>query len=309
MEYAIEINNVTKKFGDVTAVDNLSVKLPKGTICGFVGPNGAGKTTTIKMLMGLIKPTSGELFVNGVKVKSGLERKLHVGYLPDVPGFYDWMTAEQYLHFCGKLLQMDKEDIRKRTAELLERFGLSGVKTKIKGYSRGMKQRLGIAQALIGDPSVVLLDEPASALDPIGRKAIFDLILSLKGKVTVLFSTHIIADVERVCDTVLIMDKGVLKVNTEINELTAKQAEHIINMSVKGEDESINTLVSTLENKEYIKSVGRNQNGIIQIVALVDMLAGREIPALINEHSLALMNYNVQTRRLESIFLEVVSHE
>jgi len=155
----------------------------------------------------------------------------------------------------------------------------------------------------------VLLDEPASALDPIGRKAIFDLILSLKGKVTVLFSTHIIADVERVCDTVLIMDKGVLKVNTEINELTAKQAEHIINMSVKGEDESINTLVSTLENKEYIKSVGRNQNGIIQIVALDDMLAGREIPALINEHSLALMNYNVQTRRLESIFLEVVSHE
>jgi ABC-2 type transport system ATP-binding protein len=131
----------------------------------------------------------------------------------------------------------------------------------------------------------------------------------LKGKVTVLFSTHIIADVERVCDTVLIMDKGVLKVNTEINELTAKQAEHIINMSVKGEDESINTLVSTLENKEYIKSVGRNQNGIIQIVALDDMLAGREIPALINEHSLALMNYNVQTRRLESIFLEVVSHE
>ena len=128
-------------------------------------------------------------------------------------------------------------------------------------------------------------------------------------KVTVLFSTHIIADVERVCDTVLIMDKGVLKVNTEINELTAKQAEHIINMSVKGEDESINTLVSTLENKEYIKSVGRNQNGIIQIVALDDMLAGREIPALINEHSLALMNYNVQTRRLESIFLEVVSHE
>jgi ABC-type antimicrobial peptide transport system ATPase subunit len=105
------------------------------------------------------------------------------------------------------------------------------------------------------------------------------------------------------------MDKGVLKVNTEINELTAKQAEHIINMSVKGEDESINTLVSTLENKEYIKSVGRNQNGIIQIVALDDMLAGREIPALINEHSLALMNYNVQTRRLESIFLEVVSHE
>ncbi len=309
MEYAIEINNVTKKFGDVTAVDNLSLKLPKGTICGFVGPNGAGKTTTIKMLIGLIKPTSGELYVNGVKVKSGLERKLHVGYLPDVPGFYDWMTAEQYLHFCGELLKMDKEDIRKRTEELLERFCLSGVKTKIKGFSRGMKQRLGLAQALIGDPSVVLLDEPASALDPIGRKAIFDLILSLKGKVTVLFSTHIIADVERVCDTVLIMDKGVIKVNADISDLAAKHAEHVINLSVKGEDESINSLVSTLENKEYIKSVQRNQNGNILVVALDDMLAGREIPALIQAHSLALMNYNVQTRGLESIFLEVVSHE
>lgn len=309
MEYAIELNNVTKKFGDVVAVDNLTLKLPKGKIYGFVGPNGAGKSTTIKMLMGLIKPTSGELFVNGVQVKSGSERKLDVGYLPDVPAFYEWMTAEQYLHFCGELLKMDKQEIKQKTDELLENFGLKGVKTKIKGYSRGMKQRLGIAQALIGDPSVVLLDEPASALDPIGRKAIFDFILSLKGKVTVLFSSHIIADVERVCDTILIMDKGVLKVNTEITELAARQKDHIINLSLMGTDDTISSLVTSLSSKDYIKSVTRTGNGHISVVSSDDVLAGREIPALISEHSLALLNYNVQTRGLESIFLEVVSHE
>lgn len=307
MEYAIEITNVTKKFKDVVAVDNLTLKLPKGKIYGFVGPNGAGKTTTIKMLLGLTKPTSGEIFVNGTRVSSGSERKLNVGYLPDVPGFYEWMNAKEYLTFCGRLLKMNENDIESKTEELLQLIGLKDVKTKIKGYSRGMKQRLGLAQALIGDPSIVLLDEPASALDPIGRKEIMDLILSLRGSVTVLFSSHIIADVERVCDTILIMNKGVLKANTNLTELSSNNVDHVINISFLDAGESLESMISTLLEKDYVKSVKRNENGNISIIATDEAIAGKEIPALITEHNLILRKYDVQSRSLESIFLEVVS--
>lgn len=307
MDYAIEIFNVTKKFKNVTAVDNLSFKLPKGNIYGFVGPNGAGKTTTIKMLLGLTKPTKGTISVGGTTVTCGAARKLNVGYLPDVPGFYEWMTAGEYLTFCGRLLNMDSNLLAQKTDELLQLTGLKNVKTKIKGYSRGMKQRLGLAQALIGDPQIILLDEPASALDPIGRKEIMDLILSLKGKVTVLFSTHIIADVERVCDTILIMDKGILKVNRNISELSGEISEHVINMSFVNSGDALMSFISKLSERQYTKSVNKTENGNITLVVKDEVAAGKEIPSLIGESSLILRKYEVQTRGLESIFMEVVS--
>lgn len=307
MSYAIEISNVTKTFNTVTAVKDLNLQLPEGKIYGFVGPNGAGKTTTIKMLLGLTKPTAGTITVNGIKVSSGQEKKLNVGYLPDVPGFYEWMTAQEYLAFCGKLLNMSPAEISEKTNELLRLTGLEGVNTKIKGYSRGMKQRLGLAQALIGNPSIVLLDEPASALDPIGRKEIMDLILSLKGKVTVLFSSHIIADVERVCDDILIMDAGVLKLNKSITELSTQIGDPVINLSFAEDQELIKKFISGLSEKEYVISAKHNDNGSVKVLVKDENIAGRDIPQLITEHSLVLRKFEIQSNSLESIFLKVVS--
>ncbi len=285
----IELNNVTKKYGDIVAVNNLTLSIPQGSIYGFVGPNGAGKTTTIKMILGLTKPTEGTITVNGQNVGYGKAQTRHIGYLPDVPGFYEWMNAKEYLLFCGALLKLDKNISSAKADELLTLTGLSGIGTKIRGYSRGMKQRLGLAQALIGDPNIILMDEPASALDPVGRKEMMDLIKSLKGKVTVLFSSHIISDVERVCDTILIMNKGVLKVNKSIAELE-KDSNHIINVSVEETGEKLSLFINELSSRDYVSSVKIEDNGSIGLTIKDIFSAGKDIPRIISESSLTLKN-------------------
>jgi ABC-2 type transport system ATP-binding protein len=210
MNQAVKINGLVKDFHGVLAVNGLDLSVPEGSIYGFLGPNGAGKTTTLKMIAGMTEPTSGDIEIMGEKVTFGNhQHRDMIGYLPDVPGFYDWMTAREFLTFVGGLYHIPKDVLSKRCDELLELVHLKKhTKKKIGTYSRGMKQRLGIAQALVNNPKVVLLDEPVSALDPIGRKEVMDIILSLKNKVTVFFSTHILADVERICDRIVIIHEG-----------------------------------------------------------------------------------------------------
>ena len=210
MNQAVKIKGLVKDFHGVLAVNGLDLSVPEGSIYGFLGPNGAGKTTTLKMIAGMTEPTSGEIEIMGEKVTFGNhQHRDMIGYLPDVPGFYDWMTAREFLTFVGGLYHIPRDVLSQRCDELLELVHLKKhTKKKIGTYSRGMKQRLGIAQALVNNPKVVLLDEPVSALDPIGRKEVMDIILSLKSKVTVFFSTHILADVERICDRIVIIHEG-----------------------------------------------------------------------------------------------------
>jgi len=193
----------------VRAVEELSFEVRAGEIFGLLGPNGAGKTTALKMLLGFVKPTSGQAFIAGQRVGTVASRR-QLGYLPENPALYEFLRGDEYLMFAGRLCGLSRADARKRTVELLERVGLAGRADRpIRKFSKGMVQRLALAQALVGDPQIAILDEPMSGLDPIGRKDVRDLILQLRDEGrTVLFSTHILSDVEAICDRVGILVEG-----------------------------------------------------------------------------------------------------
>jgi len=193
----------------VRAVEDLSFEVRAGEIFGLLGPNGAGKTTALKMLLGFVKPTSGHAFIAGQRVGTVASRR-ELGYLPENPALYEFLRGDEYLVFAGRLCGLSRADARKRTAEMLERVGLAGRADRpIRKFSKGMVQRLALAQALVGDPRIAILDEPMSGLDPIGRKDVRDLILQLRDEGrTVLFSTHILSDVEAICDRVGILVEG-----------------------------------------------------------------------------------------------------
>jgi ABC-2 type transport system ATP-binding protein len=224
---AICIEGLTKQFRSgwpgrppATVLDGLSLSVREGEIYGFLGPNGSGKTTTIKVLMGLIFATAGRVEIFGRPV-GDVQTRRRIGFLPEAPYFYDYLTAEEFLTFYGDLAGMGRDVLRTRVPHLLEMVGLAEAKTRqLRKFSKGMLQRVGLAQALIHDPELVILDEPMSGLDPIGRKQVRDLILGLRdqGK-TVFFSTHIIPDVEMICDRVGVIVKGRLLTTGRVDEL------------------------------------------------------------------------------------------
>jgi len=211
---AIEIEDLTKHYKKgiskkVFALEGLNLEIQQGEIFGFVGPNGAGKSTTIKLIMNLLFPTRGRVRIMGKEASHASARR-EVGYLPENPSFYDHLTGEEFLLFAGSLVGMKGRELRERTQELLELVGLTHAgKMRIRKYSKGMMQRLGIAQALVGNPQLMVMDEPMSGLDPLGRTEVVRLILNLRdqGK-TLFFSSHILHDVETICDRVGILVKG-----------------------------------------------------------------------------------------------------
>lgn len=219
----LQIQNLSKSFGNHKIIDNLTFSVSEHSIFGFIGQNGAGKTTTMKMVLGLLKTDSGSISVCGEKVSFGQNKtNQYIGYLPDVPEFYHYMRPKEYLTLCGEVTGLTDENIKKRTEELLTLVGLHGVNKKIGGFSRGMKQRLGIAQALLNEPKLLICDEPTSALDPVGRKEILDILQQVKGKTTVVFSTHILSDVERICDHIAVLNKGKIALSGTLSELKAQ---------------------------------------------------------------------------------------
>ena len=219
----LTIENLSKSFGSVKVIDGLAFSVPEHSVFGFVGQNGAGKTTTMRMILGLLKADSGSISVCGQPVHFGQTKTNEsVGYLPDVPEFYPYMRPMEYLKLCGDITGMPAEKIKARSEEMLRVVGLDGVKKKIGSFSRGMKQRLGIAQALLNEPKLLICDEPTSALDPFGRKEILDILSAAKGNATVIFSTHILSDVERICDRVAVLDNGKIALNGSLQELKSK---------------------------------------------------------------------------------------
>ncbi|WP_455388107.1 ABC transporter ATP-binding protein [Petrachloros mirabilis] len=217
----------------VTAVDGLSLEVRPGEVFGFLGPNGAGKTTTLKMLMGLIYPTSGNAWLFGRDLGDP-KTKGRLGFLPESPYFYDYLTSREFLEFYGHLFGLWGVGLGKRVDELLEMVGMTHARDlQLRKFSKGMLQRVGVAQALINDPELVVLDEPMSGLDPIGRKEVRDLILRLKesGK-TVLFSSHILHDAEVLCDRVAMILKGRLVACGKVNDLLDQGANHQVELVV-----------------------------------------------------------------------------
>jgi len=232
----LSIKGLSKSFGTNKVINNISLDVPEGCVFGFVGANGAGKTTTMKMILGLLPADDGEILVCDEKVSFGATKtNRNVGYLPDVPEFYGYMRPKEYLKLCGEIVGLNSADAKKRTSELLEMVGLTGVNKKISSFSRGMRQRLGMAQALLNEPKLLICDEPTSALDPVGRKEILDILKQLKGNTTVVFSTHILADVERICDRVAILHKGEIVLSSAINELKYQHSSKSITLEYDDE--------------------------------------------------------------------------
>ena len=206
---AITTAGLTKHYPGVQALTDLTLEVPAGSIYGFLGPNGAGKTTALKMLAGLTRPTRGTAAVAGIPVEAGPAYRRAVGYLGQEPRFYGWMSGRETIEYVGSLYPPDARPGRRRVQEMIDLVGIADAADRpSRTYSGGMRQRLGIAQALVARPAVLLLDEPVSALDPIGRREVLELMAAIKGDTTVFYSTHILDDVQRVSDHVAILDHG-----------------------------------------------------------------------------------------------------
>jgi ABC-2 type transport system ATP-binding protein len=236
METMIRIEKLAKRYASVRALNGLDMQVGAGMVYGFLGPNGAGKTTTLRILSGLARADQGQAWIMGEPVSlHALGRRPLMGVLPEEPAFYPWMTPREYLRdFIAPLYHLDAKEAARRTNELLGTVSLDkAANRRIGGFSRGMRQRLGLAQALIHRPSILLMDEPVSALDPAGRREVLELIESLHGQATILLSTHILADVERVCDTVGIINKGRMILESDRQALMERYALPIFEIEVE----------------------------------------------------------------------------
>ncbi|MEK6525512.1 MAG: ABC transporter ATP-binding protein [Nitrospirota bacterium] len=302
---AVLIEGLTKTFRSgwpglppVTALSGLSLTVRQGEIYGFLGPNGSGKTTTLKILMGLMRATSGKAEVLG-KPAGDVQVRRQIGFLPESPYFYDYLTAEEFLAFYGHLAGLERAELGRRIDHLLEVVGLTEARTRqLRKFSKGMLQRVGLAQALIHDPELVILDEPMSGLDPIGRKQVRDLILSLRdqGK-TVFFSTHIIPDVEMICDRVGIVVKGRLLATGRVDELVRHehtQSVEIVCEGIKVDEVPVIKAAATLV----------LQRGPQCLVALPGPDRQEEILAAIRAHGGKLVSVTPQKGSLEELFFQ-----
>jgi ABC-2 type transport system ATP-binding protein len=301
---AIELRGLTKQFGQTLALDRVDLVVRPGIVFGFLGRNGAGKTTALRILSGLARPTAGTASVLGHDVaRSSDAVRSRIGFLPDVPGFYPWMTAREYLKFAGSLFGIDPATLDARATALLEMAGLGTVRTRVGSFSRGMKQRLGIAQALINAPSLLMLDEPTSALDPIGRREVLEMVASLRGRTTVFFSTHILADVERVCDDVAILERGRVVASAGIDDLTARATANRLVVEVEGDGAA--AVAGALEGRPWLKSVETTDRTLRMTVS--DLAAAqREIPAAIGSAGVLLRRFEIEEASLEDVFVQLV---
>lgn len=296
----LKLSSVSKRFGKKQVIKDLSFEVPEHMVYGFIGKNGAGKTTTMKMILGLIKPDEGEILVNGEKVSFGqTATNKYIGYLPDVPEFYGYMTPVEYLKLCGKITGFPENEIDGRIEELLELVGLSEEKKRIQGFSRGMKQRLGIAQALLNRPKLLICDEPTSALDPVGRKEILDVLCKVKEYTTVIFSTHILSDVERICDEIAFLHEGNIVLKGELSEIKNIRKTSSVQIECFNEADVSKVLKVLPE--------GKLQGRTSIIFENVNETNMCEMMSHLAENSIAIQKIEMIEPTLEDLFVEVVS--
>lgn len=299
---ALKIVNLHKSFGTNKIINGLSMSIPENTIFGFLGKNGAGKTTTMKMILGFLKKDEGSIKVFGEEVSFGQSKtNQFIGYLPDVPEFYGYMTAKEYLNLCGAITGLSKNEIKNKSVELLELVGLRDVNKRISGYSRGMKQRLGIAQALLNSPKLLICDEPTSALDPLGRKEILDIILKIKDFTTVIFSTHILSDVEAICDHVVVLDKGKNVLEGSIDELKNIKRKNTIKIRFKSDKE-----LKAFKSLDKFSNLVTNEKGdTLYLTNEENQLKDIDILYELYKLNIFPIEIKLEEPTLENIFMEV----
>lgn len=302
----LQITSVSKHFGPNTVLNDLTLSVQEGSIFGFIGQNGAGKTTTMKMILGLLSIDSGTITVCGERVTYGQNTtNSHIGYLPDVPEFYGYMKPKEYLKLCAEIKGLSKSDYSKKIPELLEMVGLEEANKRISGFSRGMKQRLGIAQALLNEPKLLICDEPTSALDPIGRKEILDILLKVKGKTTVIFSTHILSDVERICDEIAVLHDGKIALSGSIAELKAKHRQEGLSMEFTSESDKL--LFLSCDNvQKHVDAITESELGLKLTTQNIAELQTAIFECLVSQHILP-SKFEILEPSIEHLFMEVVS--
>ena len=298
----LEVSHISKAFGSRQIIRDLSFSVPEHTIYGFIGQNGAGKTTTMKMILGLYTIDSGTITVNGIPVKYGnnVTNKM-IGYLPDVPEFYSYMTPMEYLTLCGEITGMEKKLIKARSEELLALVGLEKANKRIKGFSRGMKQRLGVAQALLNEPKLLICDEPTSALDPLGRRDLLEILKNVKDRTTIIFSTHILSDVERISDEIGLIKDGTLALSGTTEELRAmrKSDGFEVEFSEAAEAERFGELLANGERIEKTVLFYENRSE-------KDMKAAMR---LLSENDFSVRRIEMREPTLEALFMETVENK
>ena len=305
----IQVQNVSKHYGELVAVDNISFQLEKGDVLGFLGPNGAGKTTTMRIITGYMPPTKGSVYISDIDVfEDPQAAKSHIGYLPESPPLYEDMVVKDYLDFVADIKQVPNREKNGRIHYVMEKCGIVDVGKRIIGHlSKGYKQRVGIAQALINDPEVLVLDEPTSGLDPMQIIEIRDLIKGLSGERTVILSTHILPEVTMICSKVVIINKGKIVLEESLERLTNK-IDGIENILLKTRywGEEIQEKIISLPNVSDIR-LGLSNELIIEPKKGVDIR--EDLTDLVMQNGWGLLEMRPVVHNLEEVFLRAISTE
>ncbi|WP_284141563.1 MULTISPECIES: ABC transporter ATP-binding protein [unclassified Virgibacillus] len=297
----LTVRNLKKVYEKNTAVDSVSFQFEPGKCIALIGPNGAGKTTILRILAGLVKPSKGEISFAGNEKEEDI--RAFIGYLPQYPVFHGWMTGKEFLVHSGQLAYLSKAEASKRAEQLLKKVGIADAKNQhIRKYSGGMKQRLGIAQAIIHRPRLLMLDEPVSSLDPIGRRDVLTLLEELKQEMTILFSTHILSDASEVSDELLLLNKGKIIEAGSIDNVRQKyqtsKMELTFTNNMKVYQEKINAL-SAIEDS-YI------ERNILHVHSQDIEEARKQILALSSQHNWPLTSFSINQVTLEEMFMKAV---
>lgn len=309
----IQVKNLTKLYGTHLAVDDISFKVKRGHIYGFLGPNGAGKSTTMNMLTGYIAPTAGSIVINGHEMGvETLAAKKCIGYLPENPPLYPDMSVKEYLDFVAKLKKLPRDTRQEEIVHIMKQTGIADVSERlIKNLSKGYKQRVGIAQALLGNPEIIILDEPTVGLDPKQMKEIRNLIKGLKGKHTVILSSHILSEISAVCDEVLMIANGkVAAMDTTENILTKNQGGLHITVTVKGEAAKAEAILKKLKCIKKVSLVSEEKNKATFAVEAKRSKKDvrEEISFALSDARILIIEMSVEKASLEDAYLDIV-HE
>jgi ABC-2 type transport system ATP-binding protein len=308
MDYAIETDNLTKNFGSLTAVNKLNLKVQKNTIHGFLGPNGAGKTTTIKILVGLLKPNSGSVKVLGQEVHvDQADSRLNIGYMPELPKFPKHLKGAELLDIYGRMYGMTQQQRAEQIPKLIESVGLKDRENDLIGkYSKGMQQRIGIAQALLNNPELVILDEPSIGLDPVGMVEVRELFKAIsKEGITVFLSSHLLFEVEQICDHVTIINKGSVLASDTLQNISGKLGPAMIHIELANLSGAV---IAAVKKLPFVSGTWRTGNTLfIQVTTYDDVRA--EISQQVTGAGGVIVGMSQKTSNLEDVFIQLVSKD
>ena len=309
MEFAIETNGLTKKYGSLTAVNKLNLKVTRGSIHGFLGPNGAGKTTTIKILVGLLKPDEGAVSVLGKELHGDqADARLSIGYMPELPKFPKHLKGAELLDVYGRMYGMTEQQRTEQIPKLIEMAGLKGRENDLIGkYSKGMQQRIGIAQALLNNPELVILDEPSLGLDPMGMVEVRELMKNIsKEGITVFVSSHLLYEVEQICTHVTIIDRGTMLVSNTLQNVSGMlTGPALIHAEVARMSDA---LVQAVKNLPFVANVGQTGNALsIQLATHEDVRI--QVSETITKAGGVIVGMSMKGSNLEDVFMQLVSKD